>query len=229
MNAAEELARDTARRAPDWNAGRIQRALVRHLNWFQNLLIPEFELDGSRADLLQVTRAGYATEYEIKISAGDWRRDQHKGKFDPARPLTKHLSRFFYVVPGHYVNTKGGADVMGNGEYLPLIKMPDWLPDYVGILLVLGGKQGYDSVHEMRAARRFKALPVPASVKQRAFECFYYRYWRYTEDVNVHNLRREIAEARKTCRKCYGRLRCTRCEARELGIERRAAAESASA
>lgn len=62
----------------DWHAGRMLFALARHFDWWSTKMITEFEIDGGRADLLLISKAGYATEIEIKISAKDWRIDQSK-------------------------------------------------------------------------------------------------------------------------------------------------------
>lgn len=184
------------------NAGDIQRALIRYINWWENIIVPEFSLENGngpeRADVIQVTRSGYATEYEIKISAADWRADLQKPKWKTWPANTGFVTRFFYVVPGKVVDDKR----------VPAIKPPDNLPFGVGVILVMmrGG------CTEAVAARRFKAPPVPAATMQRIKDAFYYRYWRYVTTVDVAQVRRELLEARRTCPRCGSRMKCQACE-----------------
>lgn len=171
----------------------MRRALVRYLHWYQTKLIPEFEVDGGRCDLVQISRADYITEFEIKISRADWNADRDKAKWTTPRP---HIARFFYVVPKSLVE--------------PVERIPDWLPDYAGILVVSGDGVGFDQVRELRAARRRPAVKAPPELLQRGLEAFYYRYWRHED--NMERVRSELREQRRRCPKCYGRMHCGRCE-----------------
>lgn len=188
------------------NAGDIQRALIRYVDWWQNTIIPEFSVDGyDRADLIQITKSGYITEYEIKVSAADWRADLAKPKWVPSLwpPRgTGFISRFFYVVPGKLVGER----------YEAAIRPPDNLPFGVGIILVVGEGPNVSAVERV-AARRFRVAPITPDIRRRALEVFYYRYWRQAQSVNMHELRKELAAARKSCMKCGSRMRCSSCEA----------------
>ena len=103
----------------------IQNALFRELeDKGHTLIVPNVKLWSWEADLISVTKAGYAYEYEIKCSRGDFLRDsdkkrhkqlskvQEKGR---ASSYYQGPSRFFYVVPAG------------------LIKK-DEIPDYAGLL-----------------------------------------------------------------------------------------------
>ena len=140
-----------------WTSGRIRLALAAHLDWQQNRMFPEWPIDGGIADLVFVTRAGYVTEIEIKISIADWKADRWKRKWDTERP---HISRFFYAVPDTLVD-----------------QIPDNIPSHAGILRVCAG-QYHDSVSEVRAAVRLLARKLTPEAQRKMFESAYYRYWR---------------------------------------------------
>jgi hypothetical protein len=152
-------------------AADIQKALVKHLDWWATFVIPEFSIAAHRADVIQITKARYATEYEIKVSAADWRADLEKMKWE-INPETggAHISRFYYVVPGRRAPQKPGEPV----ELEPSIRVPKGLPAGAGILLVLEDGR----VREHLAAKRHKARPLPEEIRRRAMDAFYYRYWR---------------------------------------------------
>lgn len=165
------------------HAGIVRRALVRYLNWDQTLVVPEFHLDNAQCDVVQISRADYATEFEIKISRSDWNADQKKRKWLFDRP---HISRFFYVVPESILSP-----------------IPEWVPANAGILIWNEG------IREHRAAKRLKAQKVPAHIKQKAYEAFYFRYWRH--ENAMAEVRAELREQRRTCPRCFRRLKCVGC------------------
>lgn len=176
----------------EWNSGRVRRALVRYLQWHQTLVIPEFDLDGGRCDLVQISRAGYATEFEIKISRADWKADADKQKWMKPRP---HIARFFYCVPEHLLPPDTVLDFV--------------LPD-AGILVCGGDGVGYDWTREHRPARRMRAQKVDDRTQRKALEAFYYRYWRHEADIQ--RVRAGVREANRTCPKCYHKMRCPACD-----------------
>lgn len=140
------------------NAFRITYALARHFDWFRNRMMPEYSIDGGQADLLFVTKAGYVTEIEIKVTIADWRKDRNKAKWRRPRP---HIARFFYAVPA------------------PMVKdgLPDWLPVGAGVLAVHDGAEGYDYVREVRPALRVKAEKLSEIQYRHMLERCYYRFW----------------------------------------------------
>lgn len=98
-----------------WHQGRILFALARYFDYLTNRMMTQFFIDGGIADLVFVSRHGYATEVEIKISLADWNADLNKGKWDMERP---HVARFFYAIP----------------ETLET-RIPPWVPRDAGILV----------------------------------------------------------------------------------------------
>jgi hypothetical protein len=173
VRARSEVLAACARNMRGWHAGRVLFALAQHFNWWETRMITEFEIDGGRADLLVVSKAGYATEIEIKISRKDWRADQAKAKFMCERP---HISRMFYAVPAPLY------------QRLNLDQPPSWLKPHVGILVVLDGKPGYDAVREVRAATRFRARRLPDRTLNQIDTAFYYRFWRQHMEIQRQRL-----------------------------------------
>ena len=66
-----------------WHSGRILFALARYLDWWQNTLMTEVSIDGFREDMIMISKAGYVSCYEIKISRGDWRSEKERIRFRP--------------------------------------------------------------------------------------------------------------------------------------------------
>lgn len=142
-----------------WNAGRMLYALARYFDWWQNRMMTEVVIDGGRADLVFMTKAMYLTEVEIKISLSDWNADRSKDKFKKPRP---HVARFFYAIP----------------ETLQS-RIPAWLPEGAGILVVYEQNRWADGVREFRAGRRYAgAQKVPPLLFDQWRDAAYYRFWR---------------------------------------------------
>jgi hypothetical protein len=144
-----------------WHAGRIFFALARYFDYLTNHMISQFTIDGGIADLVFISRAGYATEVEIKISMADWNADQQKDKWAAERP---HIARFFYAIPETLED-----------------RIPQWLPAHSGILVCRrSGKSGrnFDQVSEIRAATRRPARKLPDRYRAKIHELAYYRFWR---------------------------------------------------
>lgn len=146
----------------NWNSGRILFALAQYLDWWQNTLMTEVEIDGRREDLVMITKAGYATCFEIKISRADWRVSKERDRFRDGM-THKYCSRFFYVVP---------FELFEKG-------VPEFVPEWVGILTVrTGAGGGYDRVREQRAAVRKPAEKLPRAQIDAIYSACYYRFWR---------------------------------------------------
>lgn len=142
---------------PKWHAGRIICACAGYFDWLENRMLTEEYVDGGLCDLFFVSKSGYGTEIEVKVSLADWNADRDKAKWGKPRP---HVSRFFYAIP----------------ETLES-KIPDWLPAEAGIAVVrdIGG---HDRVHLLRPAKRIKATKIPQAWIEDMFRRCYYRFWR---------------------------------------------------
>lgn len=127
----------------------ILRAVCRRLDWYQGTLIPEafvrYVAMGERrhyfADLVWVSEAGRATEFEIKVSREDWRADLAKTKWGR---LPRWVARFVYVVP----------EELGIPPWVPSdagvwhVKAPDHRGRRAVKTVCSGGLLGNDSVPE---------------------------------------------------------------------------------
>lgn len=160
-----------------WHAGRILFALARRFDWWSFRCATEFQIDGYQADFVTVSRAGYLTEVEIKISRKDWRapKELRKALAIETRP---HIARFFYAVP---------ETLFSQG--VPFAQqIPSFVPPWAGVLVCCGDGVGYDSVREVRAAKRFDAQPLTPELQLQMLEGFYYRYWRQKMDMERQRL-----------------------------------------
>lgn len=101
----------------------------------QNKVFPNTFIDGFEADVIEITKSGYATEYEVKISRSDFFNDGKKkigfykgkvvnwNKFDMLQE-GKRVNYFYYVVP------KGLITV-------------DEVPEFAGLIYVSISEVGY--------------------------------------------------------------------------------------
>lgn len=161
-----------------WDSHRITIALARWFNWFNNRVMTEWDIGGGRADLIVISRAGYVTEVEIKVSRYDWEQDRTKRKWLTEPDLAQRvvygsrddISRFFYAVPETIVGF-----------------VPEWIPEGVGVLMIRRRKSGGDSVVQVRpAARRKGAKKLNEQEWERIQTNCYMRYWR----IKMEQIRR---------------------------------------
>lgn len=91
----------------EWTESRIQHALATHFNKTGSLCVPNCGAFGWEADLIRILPSMIAYEYEIKISASDFRKDAAKtlkhlalnGDHPAARKKGRCAQRFYYVAP----------------------------------------------------------------------------------------------------------------------------------
>lgn len=145
------------------NAGHVEYVLRKHLNHIQNTIIPEAAVAHTsnkrkayRADYIMVSKAGYATEFEVKVTMADWKADLVKGKW---QNMPNWISRFIYVVPAS-------------------LGVPDWVPKHHGIWHVHNAdnmKRAYIEV--IRAPKMLHKEKVPTAIVDKWISNLYYRYW----------------------------------------------------
>lgn len=163
----------------------IQAALYWRHRSNCSIMLPNYmPLGWQECDILVVTNAGYATEYEIKLSVSDFRADFNKAKHARmATPLNPALrerwmpTRFFFAVPEGLVPL---ADV----------------PSYAGLMefRIVGRRLRPTTPVEtiVRPAPRLRPEKVPDRMIQHMQRTAYYRFWnermafdRYRRDVDA--------------------------------------------
>lgn len=86
----------------------LQCTMIHHFRP-NNILVPNIEGRWGEMDILKLTRAGYATEYEIKISRADFNKDRKKdikhGRYKNAYEKINPNFTFDYLkgVPNYFV------------------------------------------------------------------------------------------------------------------------------
>lgn len=139
----------------DLTERKAQTELARWFNCYAQLVVPSVFFAGGEMDLAVVTRTGYLSEIEIKLSVSDWNADRLKAKWTHAdRAL---VAKFFYAVPLDLVE-----------------RAPEWVPTSAGILAFTSR-----GIREVRKAVRNKAAPkLTAEHRNTLLESTYWRYWR---------------------------------------------------
>lgn len=166
----------------------IQLALFRDLRSSCSIVCPNFTPGGWwECDVWAVTKAGYVSEYEIKLSVGDFKKDAKKsrsgryymdieaGKYVRGPNQTKSEllasrdpkcpNRFFYIVPRDLVK-------------------PEDVPEYAG--LVYAWERPHWSkpiLSVVKAAPRLHKAKVVDKLMDRVREVFYWRFWTAIDSI----------------------------------------------
>lgn len=159
------------------NAGLVEAAIRRHVDHRRNILIPEAAVryphprggfDEYRADFVMVSQSDYATELEVKVSLGDWRRDLSKPKLVR---MPDWITRFIYVVPEQ-------------------LGIPEWVPLWAGVWHVRPARVDYFSTRPdgfeivvARAPHVRGRVKIPGAVVGHWHRNLYYRYWEQRIDA----------------------------------------------
>jgi hypothetical protein len=138
----------------------------------QNRVFPNIFLGHFEADILEITKAGYSYEYEVKVSRADFKQDVLKRKYNILKhDLLKngsHVNYFSYVVP----------------EGLILI---DEVPEFAGLIYVKPYEARYsDSKGTYIKHRLFtKVIKSPVKLSKDKFapeslmKCYESTYYRF--------------------------------------------------
>lgn len=129
-----------------------RKALLRYFDPRVNMVMPNIYLCGGEMDLAVLTRAGYLTEVEIKISVQDWKADAHKRKWD--YPERKYVNRFYYC--------------LGPGIPLDAVEVPEQF----GVLHV--SPNGRLQIHRKA---QLLSKEKNASIRKQMMVVAYYRFW----------------------------------------------------
>jgi len=162
---------------PVKDSGVVMFALARALGPYQQILIPEADFGGGICDLLAISRAGYATEYEVKVSLSDWNADRNKDKWKSQN--RRFVKRFVYAIAPQLEH-----------------KIPDWLTPDMGVVTV-------DRLHSIRVIRtgtnNNAAEKVPIGTINGLLHNCYSRLWskhlypHYQKRAELHDAERRAA------------------------------------
>jgi len=156
---------------------RIQRAIFHARHSQCRIALPNFTPRGwHECDVWLVTKAGYAHEYEIKLTAADFRADRQKlesawrwkqGEWWKRQTRTKHERlaagdtagpvQFWYVAPEGVLT-------------------PDMMPPWAGLIEVHPFGRSGTLLPRTRGPRLHKER-VPDAVLQQATTACYWRFW----------------------------------------------------
>lgn len=146
----------------------IQRALALHFDYATQLVcVPNTSLFDWEMDFLVISKAGVISEVEIKISLADWHNDLQKDKWKSKR--IHDIGRFWYAVPHFLAN-----------------KIPDWVPEYVGILSIATDDTGkHNRVHAVvREAKLRSKYRASARDLHHCFRGVHLRYWDHRTGIH---------------------------------------------
>lgn len=159
-----------------------------------NKVFPNIFLGRYEADILEITKSGYAYEYEVKISRSDFKADAKKssGWIEPKeanfekKVLYKHdllkegsrVSRFFFIVPKGLVS-------------------PEDVPDFAGLIYADAVDCGFYSREKghytkkrvlftiVKEAPRLSKEKFSQSSLIKCLESTYYRFHRLRRDSGI--------------------------------------------
>lgn len=137
----------------------------------ENLNVYDWE-----SDVLKITKSGYAYEFEIKISRGDFKNDfKHKKKkhllLENKENKAKMPNYFYYVVPEGLVTE-------------------DEVPEYAGLIYVhatiIGNSRVYYQFQEIKAAPRLHGNKID-EINLKLIDKFYYNYihWKHKHEKDI--------------------------------------------
>lgn len=175
-------------------ASDISNGFVGHVfrNKTQSKVFPNVFYSGYECDLLEITKAGYTYEYEIKISVADFKADSKKSRVTDYEFKDGKINLF--TVNKHKENPDGGR--VNYFYYLVpkgLIK-PEDVPAYAGLIYAKLGEFGWSEEGENKSIRRMYFEEVKPAKKLssdkineksifKLYEKLYYKY---------HHLKKQI-------------------------------------
>ena len=143
----------------------IQNALYNHLLFKgHELIIPNIYLSGgawSEADLISVTKAGYISEYEIKISRADFRADFKKRKHHLFEKGQFCFQRYFwFATPSGLVKTD---EIPKYAGHIEVVKTNRLNPEFKCI--------------EKKKPKRLDGKKINTHQKEKICRGYMFRFW----------------------------------------------------
>lgn len=155
----------------------------------ENLNVYDWE-----SDVLKITKSGYAYEFEIKISRGDFKNDfKHKKKkhllLENKENKAKMPNYFYYVVPEGLVTE-------------------DEVPEYAGLIYVhatiIGNSRIYYQFQEIKAAPKLHSNKIDEN-NLKLIDKFYYNYihWKHKHEKDIIEYKEQLEKYRSSEGKTY--------------------------
>ena len=155
----------------------------------ENLNVYDWE-----SDVLKITKSGYAYEFEIKISRGDFKNDfKHKKKkhllLENKENNSKMPNYFYYVVPEGLVTE-------------------DEVPEYAGLIYVhetiIGNSRVYYQFQEIKAAPKLHTNKIDEN-NLKLIDKFYYNYihWKHKHEKDLNEYKELLEKYRSSEGKTY--------------------------
>lgn len=155
----------------------------------ENLNVYDWE-----SDVLKITKSGYAYEFEIKISRGDFKNDfKHKKKkhllLENKENKAKMPNYFYYVVPEDLVTE-------------------DEVPEYAGLIYVhatiIGNSRIYYQFQEIKAAPKLHSDKIDEN-NLKLIDKFYYNYihWKHKHEKDIIEYKEQLEKYRSSEGKTY--------------------------
>lgn len=155
----------------------------------ENLNVYDWE-----SDVLKITKSGYAYEFEIKISRGDFKNDfKHKKKkhllLENKENKSKMPNYFYYVVPEDLITE-------------------DEVPEYAGLIYVhatiIGNSRVYYQFQEIKAAPKLHTNKIDEN-NLNLIDKFYYNYihWKHKHERDIIEYKEQLDKYRTSEGKTY--------------------------
>ena len=155
----------------------------------ENLNVYDWE-----SDVLKITKSGYAYEFEIKISRGDFKNDfKHKKKkhllLENKENKAKMPNYFYYVVPEDLVTE-------------------DEVPEYAGLIYVhatiIGNSRIYYQFQEIKTAPKLHSDKIDEN-NLKLIDKFYYNYihWKHKHEKDIIEYKEQLEKYRSSEGKTY--------------------------
>lgn len=203
------MSTEAAIKAPKLRAFDIQCALWRDLSQASMLVMPNYTpASWWECDMMSVTKAGYWSEYEIKLSVADFKADAKKNRREGFRyckiakkvvevpGLSKHAelalgsekgpSFFWYVIPK---------------ELKEKVTVPEWAGLKLAVSIparpgsgLHAGSPARVSLYTEKPAPRLHKAKLPDSILSHARGVCYWRFWNLKTDI-AKAVRRELGRA----------------------------------
>ena len=141
-----------------------------------NLVFPNTYIGKFEADLIEITRSGYAYEYEVKISRSDFKADANKhftvGYFEKTTHLKSEqtkggtrVNHFYYVVPRDLLTA-------------------DDVPAFAGLIYANQHETRRMSFHIIKKAPKLSKDKLGDNIKQKCFLSSYYKFHKLLKTKN---------------------------------------------